>query len=236
MVGAGVAAWPLADLSGQNLASAAQRYGPVVTEVRRQLKEALGKMRNGQSRGARQLATTLRIYASTVNNDQLRAALRKVNRQQLLVTEMNPEVLARQAEELGIDPSSLPPRSLDRVGREVALDRLIKEGLSPFTNQVADHIDTIAEKMEHVERRSGGAMALQVALRQQTEPTDCGDCKRLNEQVNITLNIATVACAAAAVFPLLLEAAVAASATFLVFYIAYAICTLIVALCEAWYN
>jgi hypothetical protein len=48
---------------------------PLIREIRRQLKQALGKMRNGQSGGARQLATTLRIYASTVNDDQLRGAL-----------------------------------------------------------------------------------------------------------------------------------------------------------------
>ena len=104
-------------------------------------------MRSGQANGARQAATVLRVYASTVNNGQLQALLRKANRQQLLLTEMNHGELVRQAKELGIDPSRLPPHSVDRVGREAALDRLIKEGVSPFMRTVADYVDGVAEKM-----------------------------------------------------------------------------------------
>ena len=101
-----------------------------------------------------------------MNNGQLQALLRKANRQQLLLTEMNHGELVRQAKELGIDPSRLPPHSVDRVGREAALDRLIKEGASPFMRTVADYVDGVAEKMERLERRSGGGVALQIALRQ----------------------------------------------------------------------
>src|SRR5688572_953940 len=236
VVGAGVAAWPFTDLNAQRSTSA-QQYGPVVAEVRGQLKDALGKMRNGQSGGARQLATTLRIYASTVNDDQLREALRKVNRQRLLLTEMNHGELVRQANELGLDPSRLPPHSLDRIGREAALDRLIKEGLSPLMRQVADYVDGIGEKIERLERRSGGAMALQVALRQPIpDPVDCGNCDQEKAQADNALQVATVACAASVIFPLLAEVCAAASATYLAFYTGYSICLAILAFCRAYYN
>jgi hypothetical protein len=210
---------------------------PLLREIRGQLKEAIRKMRDGESDGARQLATTLRIYASTVNNDQLRQLLRKANRQQLLLTEMNHGELVRQAQELGLDPSRLPPHSVDRVGQEAALDRLIKEGVSPFMRTVADYVDGVAEKMERLERRSGGAVALQNALRQPIpDQADCGNCNQEQQQVEAALNIATIACAASLIFPPLAEACVATTATYLAFYGAFAICLAIVAFCEAYYN
>jgi hypothetical protein len=237
VVGAGVAAWPFTELQGQAPTSAPQQYGPVVREVQRQLKDAFGKIRDGQSGGARQLATALRIYASTVNDDLLQTSLRKANRQQLLLTDMNHGELVRQAKEFGIDPSRLPPHSLDRVGRQAALDRLIKEGVSPFMRTVADYVDGVAEKMERLERRSGGAMALQVALRQPIpDPVDCGNCEQEQQQVDSALQVATVTCAASAIFPPLAEVCAATSATYLAFYAAYSICLAILAFCRAYYN
>ncbi len=103
-------------------------------------------MQNGQAAGARQAATLLRVYTSAGEPDQLQGLLKKANRQQLLIAETNHGELVRQAEELGINPSRLPPHSLDRVGREVALDRLIKEGLSPMMHHVADFIDGVGTK------------------------------------------------------------------------------------------
>jgi hypothetical protein len=193
-------------------------------------------MQNGQAVGARQAATVLRVYASTVNDGQLQGLLKKANRQQLLLTDMNHGELVRQAKELGIDPSKLPPHTLDRVGREAALDRLIKEGVSPFMRSVADYVDGVAEKMERVERRSGGAMALQVALRQPIPNSgSCGDCEREKDQVDALLNIATVICAASIIFPPLLEACAAVTMAYLTFYMAYGACLAIVAFCEAFH-
>jgi hypothetical protein len=208
----------------------------LVREIRGQLKEAIGKMRNGQSDGARQLATTLRIYASTVNNDQLRETLRKANRQQLLLAQTDHRELVRQAEELGINPSTLPPHTLDRVGREVALNQLIQEGLSPLMHRVADYIDEIGTKMGRLER-AGRARPLQVALRQPIPDTvDCGNCNNEKAQVDNAIAVMTVACAAAAIFPAALIACQAASATYLAFQTGYAICLAVVQLCEAYYN
>jgi hypothetical protein len=230
--GAGaVGATSLLDLSVSAQPAAA---APLIREIRRQLKEALGKMRDGQADGARQAATILRVYASTVNDGQLQSALRKANRQQLLLTEMNHGELAREAKELGLDPSRLPPHSLDRVGREAALDRLIKEGLSPFMRTVADYVDGIGAKMEALER-SGGARPLRVALRQPIpSQTECGDCEQEQSQAESALQVATVACAAAILFPPLVELCAAATATYLAFYAGYSFCLAIVAFCEAY--
>jgi hypothetical protein len=150
---------------------------------------------------------------------------------------MNHVELARQAKELGIDPSRLPPHSLDYAGREAALDRLLKEGLSPLMRTVAEYVDGVAEKMERVERLSGGAMALQVALRQPIpDQVDCGNCEQEQQQLDATLNMATIICAAALVVPLLVEACTAATLTYIAFYGAYAVCLAVVALCDAYYN
>jgi hypothetical protein len=209
---------------------------PLTREIRRQLKEALGKMREGQADAARQASTVLRLYASTVNDNQLKAALRKANRQQILLAQVNHGELVRQAEELGINPSRLPPHSLNRVGREAALDRLIKEGLSPLMLQVADVVDGVGEKLRALERR-GGARALQVALRQPIpDYMECGSCEQEKGQMEAAMQIMTVTCAASLVFPPLAEVCAAASATYLTFYGAHSICLAIVAFCEAYYN
>jgi hypothetical protein len=193
-------------------------------------------MRNGHSGGARQAATVLRLYASTVDDGQLQAGLRKANRQQLLRTEMNHTELAREAKELGIDPSRLPPHAIDRVGREAAVDRLIKEGMSPFMRNVADYVDDVAEKMERLERRPDGAMAMQVALRQPPEQVYCGTCEPIQGGMDYSMAQATVVCAAAAAFPPLGPACAAASVVFLVYHSAYALCLVIVQVCESYYN
>ena len=58
-------------------------------------------MRDGQAAGARQAATVLRVYASTVNDGELKALLRKANRQQILLAQMNHAELVRQALAVG---------------------------------------------------------------------------------------------------------------------------------------
>ena len=209
---------------------------PLIREIHRQLKDAIGKMRDGQSSGARQLSTTLRIYSSTVDDNQLRAALRKANRQQILLADVNHGELVQQAEELGINPSTLPSHSVDRVGREAALDRLLKEGLTPLMVHVADFVDQVGVKMGALER-SGRARPLQVALRQPIpEPTQCYQCDQEKAWVDGALHAATVICAAAAALPVLIEFCAAASAAYLAFYLAYSVCLMILALCEYYYG
>lgn len=207
--------------------------GALVLELHRQLKEGMGKMRMGRSDGAKQLATILRVYASSVDDTLLRATLTKANRQQLLTMEMNHKELARQAEELGINPTTLPPHSTDRVGREAALNQLIAEGLSPFMIRIADYTDSVAGKMETLER-SGRARQLQIALRRQN--TDCGSCSDEQSQTANALQMATVVCAASGAFPPLAELCIAAGLAFLVFQSALGVCLFWVEVCNAIYN
>jgi len=208
----------------------------LMVELRRQLKEGMGKMQLGQSDGAKQLATVLRVYASTVDNTLVRTTLAKANRQRLLTIEMNHGELARQAEELGINPSRLPPHALDRVGREAALDQLIAEGLSPMMLRVADYVDGVGAKMAQLER-DGHARPLQVSLRQPIpSSSDCGDCAREADQVSGAVQMATVACAAAAAFPPFAELCVAASLAYLTFLAAYAVCLAIIGFCTAYHQ
>lgn len=193
-------------------------------------------MRNGRAGGAHQAATVLRLYASTINDDELRAALRKSNRQRLMLTDMNHGELAREAKEIGLDPSRLPPHSVDRVGREEAFNRLMKEGLSPLIRDVADYIDSVGVKLEAVER-SGRARPLQVALRQPIPDfVDCGNCNNEKAQVDYALQVTTVVCAAALAIPLLAELCAAASLTYVTLQASYAICLAVVAFCDAYYN
>jgi len=228
---AGAAAFLDFPASAQNRSTSA-----LMVELRRQLKEGMGKMQVGQSDGAKQLATVLRVYASTVDNTLLRATLAKANRQRLLTTEINHGELVRQAEELGLNPARLPPHSLDRVGREAALDQLIAEGLSPMMLRVADYVDGVAVKMEALER-DGHAKRLQVALRQPIPgSSDCGDCAREADQVAGAVQMATVACAAAAAFPPLAELCVAASLAYLTFIGALAVCLAIISFCTAYHQ
>jgi hypothetical protein len=204
----------------------------LILELRRQLKEGFEKVHAGRGDGARQLATILRVYASTVDNGLLRTTLAKANRQRLLTTEMNHAELVRQAEEFGLNPAMLPQHSIDRAGRERALDQLVSEGLSPLMLRVADYTEAAAGKMETLER-SGRARQLQIALRQQV---DCGSCSDEQSQVSNAIQIAQVVCAGAIIFPFLAELCAAASAAYMVFLSALAICLFWVEVCNAIYN
>jgi hypothetical protein len=229
---AGVGAAGAATLLDFPAAAQNRSTSALIVELHRQLKEGFEKVRNGQSAGARQLATILRVYASTVDDTLLRTTLAKANRQRLLTTEMNHKELARQAEAFGLDPAMLSPHTLDRTGREKALDQLVAEGLSPFMLRVADYTDTAAAKMEAMER-SGRARPLRISLRRQM---DCGSCSDEQSQVAGAIQIAQVVCAAAIVFPPLAELCAAASLAYLVFQSALAICLFWVEVCNAIYN
>jgi len=229
---AGVGAAGAATLLDFPAAAQNRSTSALILELHRQLKEGFEKVQNGQSAGARQLATILRVYASTVDDTLLRSTLSKTNRQRLLTTEMNHNELTRQAEAFGLDPAMLAPHTIDRAGREKALDQLLAEGLSPFMLRVADYTDTAAAKMEAMER-SGRARPLRISLRRQM---DCGSCSDEYGQVASAIQMAQVVCAAAFVFPPLTELCAAASLAYLVFQSALAICLFWVEVCNAIYN
>ena len=187
---------------------------PVTGEIHRQLRSGVKKLLDGSGPdGARQLATTLRIYAATLNDDQIRAALRKANRQTLLYGPVNHAEMARLADELGVPKSLLPAHPTSTLqGREQALDRMLKEGLSPFLREAADNLDQTAVTLQERASRIRNA-ALQ-----------CESCGWACGFVQPSEAAMTVSCAMALVFPPAAEFCAAASANYLMVYLACAIC------------
>ena len=212
---------------------------PLTREIRRQLKEAFGKLREGRADGARQLAAMLRVYASTVNESELRAALQNANRRQLLSREVNHDEMVRQARELGLDPARLPPHRLISYGeRDEAVAQLLRDGLGASMRAAADLVDGVAEKIEALPREQRGAFVQAIALQPIPEPVDCGNCNTILSGLDYAEKQMTVACALAGLFPLppLVAACEAAISAWLVMLGAYGACRAIVALCEAYYN
>ncbi len=111
-------------------------------------------MRDGQAAGATQAATVLRVYASTLNDGQLQAMLRKANRATVLSAEPSHGEILRIAGDLGINPATIPPhRLIDRGVKELELQRMIDNGLGPLFHEVANQFDATAAKLETLKRR-----------------------------------------------------------------------------------
>lgn len=194
-------------------------------------------MRDGQAAGATQAATVLRLYASTVNDRQLQAVLRKANRAAVLNAERSHDEIVKIASDLGINPATIPPhRLIDRGVKELELRRMIDNGLGPIFREVANQFDATAAKLETLKRR-GQSPLLSIALRQPI-PTEeqCGHC---NEEAKIVENCETamaVACAAALIVPILAPACEGATILYLAALSNYAICMLYLQLCKAYYG
>ncbi len=125
-VGGGAVAFSFADLGGQSVNS----LGAVGEEIDRQLAEGIAKMKDGLGAGARQVATVMRLYASTIDDNQLRDILRKANRQAVVSSaQPNHNELIQRARKLGINPALMRPHSNDRLGKEAAFARLSRGGL-----------------------------------------------------------------------------------------------------------
>ena len=187
---------------------------PVTGEILRQIRGGLQQLIDGNgANGARQLATTLRIYAATVNDDRLRAVLRKTNRQTLLYGAINHTEMQRVADELGIPKSLQPPHpTTTTLGREQALERLMKGGLSGLIRQVADALDR-------------GAVNLQERATQvRNVSRQCRDCNWACDLVQPSLDAMTVICAAALLFPPVMEVCMAATANYLTVWLACNMC------------
>jgi hypothetical protein len=205
--------------------------------MRRQLKEALGKMRDGQAAGASQAATVLRIYASTVNDGQLQAQLRKANRAAVLSAQPSHGEIVRIAADLGINPATIPPhRLIDRGVKELELQRMIDSGLGPLFQEVANQFDATAVKLETLRRR-GQSQLLSIALRQPI-PTEeqCGNCNQESQIVENCETAMAVACAAAAILPILAPACEGAALLYLSALSSYGLCRLYLQLCRAYYG
>jgi hypothetical protein len=239
LAGAGVGAVGATSLLDFPVSAQPASAAPLTREIRRQLKEALGKMRDGQAIGARQAATVLRLYASTVNDSQLQATIRKANRHQILLTQPNHEELVRQAKELGFDPARLPPhQTYPYADREAVLDRLTKEGLGALMREAADHVDSVGDKLELVPRQQREALVQRIALQPVPTERDCGNCDAIESGMQTAALVFDAACALALLFPIPPNeaACAAAAAAFAVMLAAYGACQAIVQLCRYYYG
>lgn len=229
LAGAGVGALGVSSLD-LSLAAQPASTSPLLSEIRGQLNDAFGRMQNGEAAGARQAATVMRVYASTVNDDQVRTMLRKATRQTLLFGDADHKVMLQQVDRLGLRREMFPPHSIRRgPGREAAANRLLKEGLSPLMRQLADTLDGVAEKMEVAARRGVRLAAVRFM---QPIPDNCPDCAQEEAQVEFARDAMEIICAVALVFPVLMELCFAASATYVAFYMALVTCNLYVLLCH----
>lgn len=239
LAGAGVGALGISSLD-ISLAAQPTATNPLVREMRRQLREGIGKIQKGRAAGAGQLAAVLRVYASTLDDDSFRATLRKANRGQLIAREMNHAEMVRQAEELGLDPARLPPHKfIPYADREQAFTELSRNGLGPQLRAAADRVDDLAKKLEDLARRPSGVQRLNIALRQPIpEPRECGDCSAIAIGLDYAEKQMGVACGLAGLFPnpVTIAACEAAIAAFMVMLTAFGTCRAVVALCEAFYD
>ena len=235
VVGAGIALRPF--LASEEVGAQGRGQDRLVTELKQQLKDALGKMKNGQAEGAAQAATLLRVYAATIDDTLLRATLKKANRATVLSAERSHDEIIRIAGELGINPATIPPHHLiDRGVKELELQRMIDNGLGPMFHEVAKQFEATATKLETL-KRQGQSPLLSIALRQPI-PTEqqCGQC---NEEANIVQNCESamaVACAAALILPVLAPACEGATLLYLGAVSNYWICVLYLQLCKAYYG
>jgi hypothetical protein len=195
---------------------------PLQREIKAQLRGGLQKLQKQDPDGARQLATTVRIFAATIDDAPLVEVLRRANRDTLLRGAHNHAELSQLASELGINPSKLPATPTPH-NREEMLTILQKPGgLVSVMHNGADALDEVALVFEKQKQQ-----VRTVAARQQ-----CGACVQTCEQAARAEDAMSMICAASAMaallFPPTAEAALlacaAASASWMTFYIACAAC------------
>jgi hypothetical protein len=235
VVGAGIAVRPF--LASEDIGAQGRGQGTIVTVLKQQLKDALGKMRDGQAEGAGQAAALLRVYAATIDDTLLSATLKKANRATVLTAEPSHREIVRIATDLGINPATIPPHHLiDRAAKELELQQMIDNGLAPKFREVADQFDATLIKLEALRRR-GQSPLVSIALRQPIpSEQECGHC---NEEAQIVENCASamaVACGAALLLPILAPACEGATVLYLAAVSNYGICLLYLQLCRAYYG
>jgi hypothetical protein len=146
-------------------------------EIQRQLKDGFTKLLgNEKAKGAQQMATTFRFYATTIDDDQVRAMFREGIRRKgraaiILAPPIEHAEMERMGKALGIPSSQLPRHEApDQIAREKALDLLLKEGLSPSLHRTADALEEMAVLLDATRRSRIQTVALM-----QATPGQCAD-------------------------------------------------------------
>lgn len=188
---------------------------PVTRELHRQLRAGIQKLLDDDGEGARQVASTLSIYAATLSDDQIRAEVHHVvearGRQAILSAPINHAEMQQMAAELGIPSSMLAlHHEADISSRDEALTMLLREGLTPSMKRAAAGIDAFSRELD-ARRANIRSVALQIP--------DCWVCAaadRAKTQADIVCGIVAVGCLVTPpVCPELIALCAAAEATWL---------------------
>ena len=195
-----------------NFPAAAQRRtpDPLTRELRRQLREAMAKLNDGKGEGARQGASTLRLWAATLNgagerqfDASIRQAIRQKGRTFLLYAPTNHAEMQKLAQEIGFPLHLLPPHEAPNpTRREQALRVILEEGLLPGIERAAQELE---EKGEELDRR-GAAIRSIAMLRACELPCDAAEAMG---------DVMQIYCAAMLVFPALAPACELAAGSWL---------------------
>ena len=196
---------------------------PLVAALQLQLKGGMEKLLQGKGEGARQFASTLRIYAAHAKGREaewiarFRQLVADKGRAALVNAPVNHQEMERIADTLGVPVSMRPPHTpADPFRLEQALDLLLKEGIFPSIERAAVQLE---QRGAQIDQRPPAQIAL-VVLRQD------GFCASVCAGADALWHVSEVACAAAAALPLplLIEACALASQACLALYAACLLC------------
>jgi hypothetical protein len=218
-------------------AQTAAGNAPLANEIQRQLRDGMQKLLGSdRGNGARQLATSLRFYAATQNDDQLRAALRETMRQKgrsalILAPPIDHAEMQRMGRALGIPANLLPAHGApNQIAADAALNQLLTEGLTAHMRRAADTLDQVAALLD---KARGGVRT--VAFQ---GPGSCDGICASAENADDLAKVLCAVAAGAALFPVAREAAVsgcaAAVSTWLVLNAGCNLCKIAIATWLSW--
>lgn len=200
------------------IVSAQSGAAPVTDQIYAQITQGLQRLLNADPVGGHQLATTFRIYAAILPDDQFRSFLQS-NGPAVLTTKFDGATLRAHAQMFGFPVDRLPASVDANVtpdAKQQALSLLAQNGFTGAMQSVANGLDDVAARIQAANK------PLQPV--RQIIGNCCDSAYQLMENAEYAM---AVACAASALDPALAEICAAASATFLAASAAYWACVAI---------
>jgi len=135
---------------------AAKTIDPVVDAFVKEIQQATADLTRGKGEGGRRIAQTLRVWAAygesrSYNTQFTQAAQRAVasrGRQEIVYGAVNHAELERYAERLGVTGTIDLHQASDPAARDKALDRLLKEGITPSLRAAAETLERGAKWLD----------------------------------------------------------------------------------------
>ena len=221
VVGAGSAAFLNFPVAAQQTAGQ-----DVTQELLRQLRSGLEKLKEGKGEGARQLASTLRIYGATLKETEparlaaIQQQLKARGRAGLLYLppRHNQAEVERLGKAIGFPMHLLPPHGAgDLAKREEVLNIILNDGgLPTIFARAAEELDKAGAVMDE---RGGGIRLAQLSDNDSCASGACGLADAAEEAM-------TLYCALAVIFPWFIPACEGAIAAWLTLMAACIACKL----------